>query len=122
MAYLSSMFAQILLRLLTLVALILSPVAMTASASARAPHHAKSVEVVAAPTDATGHCADMDKQSKDQPGPSTDCMMACAAMVPAPGAQLDVPGLLPASVEWLPLKSFPHGLEPEAATPPPRFS
>jgi hypothetical protein len=70
-------------------------------------------------------CQDMDGQSKDQPcgtGDSGDCVKACAAVpaIPAAGGQLGTQILSHGPQRVPALVSVPHGLVPEAATPPPR--
>ena len=110
-----------LFRLLIVLAVLLSPVAMTVGASAQAMgHQIASVEAAATPMSA-GHCAEMDKQSKEHGAPSIDCMIACAGMLPQVG-HVDVHILSPMPVQQSAIRAFRHGLEPEAATPPPRFS
>jgi hypothetical protein len=114
-----------LMRFLTILSVLMSPIAMVAGTPAQAmPHHgvAMAADAAAMPP---GHCAGINKQSKpskDQPGHSTDCMMACAAMLPALGSEFEMQALAPAPVERPALTRFAHGLEPEAATPPPRFA
>ena len=127
-----------LIRFLTLFALVLAPLApfVAAPASATAHHaamatgghqmagHAMPAHDMAAGSSmaAMPHCQDMDGKSKDQPCGSGDCARACAAVpaISAAAGQIEPhelfhgPQLLPALV------SVPHGLVPEAATPPPR--
>jgi hypothetical protein len=129
-----------LIRLLTILALALSPlatfVATPASASAHhaamaaeghqmagheMPGHAKAADSSMA---AMHLCEDMGDQPMDQPCGSadSDCVKACAAVpaIPAVGGQLE-PQVLGHGPQRMPaLASVPNGLVPEAATPPPR--
>lgn len=102
-----------ILRILTLLAVLLMPLGMIGGSPAMASGHHK-----AAPA-AAGHCADMDDQKKDPPGRSADCTVACAA-IPAFAADVPHRAPTPASAETrAPLPTM-RGLDPEAATPPPR--
>jgi hypothetical protein len=131
-----------LLELLTILALALSPlatfVAMPASASAHhaamaaeghrmAGHEVPGHDMAgAASMAAKAHCSEMGEQPMDQPCRSgdSDCVKACAAVpaIPAVGDQVEpqVPSHGPERMQAL--LSVPHGLVPEAATPPPRGS
>lgn len=133
------LFAR-LIRFLTILALAFSPLATASATPASMAHHAAMVTSGSQLTDhqMSGHdmagdasmaampgCQDMDGQSKDQPcgsGDSGDCVKACAAVpaIPAVGGQLG-PQVLSHGPQRMPaLVSVPHGLVPEAATPPPR--
>jgi hypothetical protein len=46
-------------------------------------------------------------------------MMACAA-IPAQGSEVEAKLLAPSASDSAPVKGIGHGMEPEAATPPPR--
>jgi hypothetical protein len=139
-AYLRPVLLTRLIRLLTILALASSPLATASAAPASTAHHAA---MTASGSQMAGHqmqghdmaadasmaampgCQDMDGQSKDQPcgsGGSGDCVKACAAVpaIPAVGSQLE-PQILNHGPQRVPtLVSVPHGLVPEAATPPPR--
>ena len=137
-AYLRRVSMTRLIRFLTVLALVLSPLATIGASPALAmAHHsamASSGHQMAghkmaghdmgadASKAAMTHCQDMDGKSKDQPCGSEDCQTACAAVpaIPAIGGQL-VPHAMPHGPQLLPaLVSAPNGLDPEAATPPPR--
>jgi hypothetical protein len=137
-AYLRPVLLTRLIRFLTMLALVLSPLATFVAAPASATaHHAA---MTASNHQMTGHempghdmagdasmaavpkCQDMNGQSKGPSCGSRDCVKACAAVpaIPAVGGQLE-PQVLSHGPQLLPtLVSVPHGLVPEAATPPPR--
>jgi hypothetical protein len=140
-AYLRRVLLTRLIRLLTILALAFSPLATVSAAPASAA--AQHTAMMASDSQMTGHqmrghdvggdasmaamaaCHGMDGKSKDQPcgsGDSGDCVKACAAVpaIPAVGGQLG-PQILSHGPQRVPtLVSVPHGLVPEAATPPPR--
>ena len=139
-AYLRRVSLTRLIRFLTILALVLSPLAtfVASPASATAHHAAMSASShQMAGHEMPGHdmagdasmaamplCKDMGDTSKDQPCGSGDgdCVKACAAVpaIPVVGGQLE-PHALAHGPQLLPaLVSVPHGLVPEAATPPPR--
>lgn len=139
-AYLRPVLLTRLIRFLTILALAFSPLATVSAASASMAHHAAMTASgsQAANHQMSGHdmaagasmaampgCQAMDGQSKDQPcgsGNSSDCVKACAAVpaIAAVGGQLE-PQILSHGPHRVPtLVSVPHGLVPEAATPPPR--
>ncbi|HEX8586259.1 MAG TPA: hypothetical protein VF680_17850 [Allosphingosinicella sp.] len=118
-AYLASMTASRLLRLLAMFALLLMPLAMAGQghAVAAAPHG----EMASAEA---GHCADMDGKAdkKDQGGSSAaDCLMACAAL-PAAEAPLAAEQIVLRPTLVAVLVPVITGLSPEAETPPPRIA
>ena len=134
-AYLRPVLLMRLIRFLTIVALALSPLATFVAAPASATaHHAA---MAASSQQMTGHempghdmagdasmtgCKDMGDQPMDQPCGSGDCVKACAAVpaIAAVGGELE-PQILSHGPQRVPtLVSLPHGLVPEAATPPPR--
>ena len=118
-----------ILRLLALLAVLLSPLSMIV----HAPAMAAMTEAPAA-TAANGHhqaagthqsamanhCAPQE-QDEQSPARSPDCALACAALASG-SALLTMRAPLLAPRDPLPLLSEPHGLDPEAATPPPRPS
>lgn len=123
-----------LIRFLTMLALLLAPLAMfggsPASATVRhsmaADHHQMADHAVAgdASMAAMSACQDKEGTAKDRPCETSDCLTACAAVsaIPAVGGNLE-PHLSAHGPRQLPaLISVPHGLVPEAATPPPRGS
>ena len=131
-AYLRLVSLTRLIRFLTILALALSPLAtFVAAPASAAAHHA---EMAAGGHQMAGHemagdaamqlCKDMGDKPMDQPCGSgdSDCVKACAAVpaIPAVGGQLE-PQVLSHGPQRMPaLVSVPHGLVPEAATPPPR--
>jgi hypothetical protein len=138
-AYLRRVSLTRLIRFLTILALAFSPLATvsampvsaaaahhaatTASASQTADHHMAGHETPGdASTASMPGCQHMDGKSEDQPCGSGDCAKACAAVpaIPAMWGQLE-PQVLSHGPQRVPtLVSVPHGLVPEAATPPPR--
>lgn len=111
-AYLRAMSASALLRLLTLIALFLAPLAMIGAAPATA--HGRSA--------AAAHCAETGKPAEAPPSAPIDCMIACAGCLPAQGGLLGARPPLAPTAQAVPLHFQLHGLHPEAATPPPRRS
>ena len=136
-AYLRRVSLTRLIRFLTILALALSPLAAIGGAPALAMSHSAmaadggqmaghrmaghdmKADLSMA---AMSHCEDMDDKSKDQPCDSGDCVTACAAVpaIPAVGGQLEPHSLAHGPRQPPALVSVPHGLVPEAATPPPR--
>ena len=116
-----------LFSLLVLVALVLGPLtmlggspamAMDGHAMAAGGHH----EMVKAATP----CHDAGKQADEQKPdsrqmPDSCCVMMCAA-IPAVGGELALHLVPQTKRQRLPRALGPHGLEPEADPPPPRFS
>jgi hypothetical protein len=141
--YVPLMLAKRLLRFLTMLALALSPLASLGTAPASAMSHHAAMAADAPPMtnhqmaghqmaghemagDAAmatmAHCKDMDGKSKDDPCRSGDCLVACAAVpaIPAMSGALGPHALVHGLLQQPALVSVPHGLVPEAATPPPR--
>jgi hypothetical protein len=96
-------------RWLTLIALLLAPLAMIGGAPAMA-HDA-----------VAGQCEDMGSPAEAPPAAPVDCMIACAGL-PAQGSAVALHKGVPAAREPLALTAHLSGLQPEAAIPPPRFS
>ena len=139
-AYLRSVALAHLIRFLTILALALSPLAAlgTAPASAMSHHAAMSADAPSgqiaghqmaghqmagdAAMATMSHCKDMDGKSKDEPCRSADCLVTCAAIpaIAAVGGALEPHALVHGLLQQPALASVPHGLVPEAATPPPR--
>ena len=67
-------------------------------------------------------CQDRSGPTKDQPCETSECLTACAAVpaIPAVGGNLEPHALAQGPRQSPALVSVPHGLVPEAATPPPR--
>jgi len=111
-----------LIRILAILAVLFAPLGMMSehAAMAVAPS-AQPVMGQMAAMDMAGHCADMDKQSQDQPGSGIDCMIACSALPSTEGAVIARP--MTASVlQKIPVMEGLNGLHPESDPPPPRFS
>lgn len=117
------MTARPLLRLLLLAAMLLAPVGRLGIAQAMAAP-------AAAPAAMAGHCADMPAAApahhqngspKDHERMAVDCMVACAAMAPAP-ASFIAPAPLAEALPGALLLSSLTGILPEAELPPPRTS
>lgn len=123
-AYAGRMSLARLVRLLTIFAVIFSPLSMASghatmampAASTSMPDHM----AAAAPT---GHCAEMAGQEdrSEQPAPNVDCLIACTA-IPTLAFEVEAQPMLVGSVEPAPLVAALHGLNPEADPPPPRLS
>jgi len=103
-----------LIRFAIMLAVLLAPLAMIAGVPARAAEHH------AAASQTLDHCAGMQRKSKQQPFQGRDCMMACAAIIPM-CSEIDVHLPSPAAAQAIALATSGQGLEPEAATPPPRL-
>lgn len=103
----------LLLRLLTLAAVLMLPLAMTGAPAAASPHghHAASMPMQHCPDPGTRH------QSK---GAFAECTMACASALPAVD-RVDEPSVTYAAplVAAAPVQEL-DGLHPDPATPPPR--
>lgn len=99
-------------KLLTLIAVLLMPVGMTAApAAASAPHRVASMPM-----------RDCPASSHDMKDGFAECTMACAASLPAVDRVSD-PALPIAHALIAPVVPMPlHGLHPDTATPPPKFS
>lgn len=100
-----------LLRWLTLIALLLAPLAMIGGAPAMAHDHVA----------AAGHCDDMGSRDETPAPAPVDCTIACAGL-PAQTAAVAAHPFLPAAPGSLVPAAWLAGLQPEAATPPPRLS
>lgn len=101
--------------LLVLLALLAAPFGRMGMAEAAMPHHA-------APMAMSGHCADMPTPEPGKPAKAAiDCMIACAALATESAAEMIYAALDPVVIAQRPLLSL-HGIQPEAADPPPRRS
>ena len=106
---------KLLCRLLTLVAVLLMPLGMTAAAQASSPARH---DLAGMPM---GHCPDQQSQPDSQPGIAA-CTMVCSAALPAiepVQPECDAINALPADAREVRALA---GLHPEAADPPPRLS
>jgi hypothetical protein len=100
-----------LIQFLVLIALALAPFGRIGAAQAMAGH---------GPMAMTAHCAGQLMPGGDKSHPmAVDCMIACAAMAPAPASFALPPPTLAAAPVGLPL-SLLSGIRPEAEPPPPR--
>lgn len=113
-----------LLSFLAAFAMLVAPLGMVCDSAAIAAPPAQQ-DMAAHAAMATDHCADANaaphKGSSDAPSPKLHCMMACAALPPAIGAVAAEPMLAAARPDFA-FPAFGIGLDPEAETPPPRFS
>ena len=115
-AYLAGMTASRLLQLLTLVAMLLMPLAMAKQghAVAATPHHAMAADA--------GHCTDSTPEQDERGSKSSaECLMACAAL-PGTEAPLAAERIAPRPSLITPPARTIAGLSPEAETPPPRIA
>jgi hypothetical protein len=113
------MTATVLLRTLTILALVLMPFGVSHAQAAAAQATASSHEL------APAHCAEMDEHGPGKPRPpaqdrSADCALACSAL-PCFAGLIDAPQMAPLAYHPLPLAAG-SGVRPEAAIPPPRRS
>lgn len=125
--YLALVSFRRILSLLLLVGLVLAPMSMMSGAPAMAMD-GKAIAGMSHErlTTDTPPCHGKQSQSDDnspdtKQAPTNCCVMMCAA-IPAAGGQ-PTAHVLPLQVrQALPPARAPHGLEPEADPPPPRFS
>jgi len=123
-AYSGRMSLTRLLRLLTIFAVIFSPLSMTGGHAAMAmPAAASSMADRSAAAVPAGHCADMDGQQdrSGQPAPNVDCLIACSAL-PTLDFEVEAHPVLASFIEPAPRMAALHGLHPESDPPPPRPS
>ena len=104
----------VILRLLTLVALVLLPFGM-GTANAAPAHHAPMASTA-------GHCDEQGSQPHEQPSDQAiDCAMACSMMATTE-AGLDEPDFHVRRTPVRPLAERGTGLHPDTATPPPKLA
>jgi hypothetical protein len=106
------MSATRLLRWLTLLALLVAPLAMIGGSPATAHVQAESA----------GHCAETEKPDRAPPSGPVDCMIACAGCLPTQAGTLAALPRLESAARPAPAAFRLRGLNPEAAIPPPRSS
>jgi hypothetical protein len=100
-----------LVQLILLLALTLAPFGRIGASQAMAGHGAMAMPA---------HCADQPVPDGDKGHRmAVDCMVACAAMIPAPAFISQPPPAL-ASAPVAPAASRLDGIRPEADPPPPR--
>ncbi|WP_129791345.1 hypothetical protein [Sphingosinicella sp. CPCC 101087] len=107
--------SRYLLSIIALFALLVAPIGMIGGTAMAMPHHqpqAAAVHCAGAP--APDHRGDEDRTA-------IDCMIACAGVPAIPPSAPSAVAPAAVSPDEAPLRSL-HGLQPEAATPPPRFS
>jgi hypothetical protein len=103
----------LILRLLTLAAVLLMPLGMAA-----APAMAHDSAHAGMPMQ---HCPDQGSKPETK-GALAECTMACSAALPAQeAAQQSTPHIAPMPVVPVAAQML-HGLHPETATPPPKHS
>ena len=108
--------ASAVFRLLALIALVLMPIGMGAAPALAAPdHHAMMT------TAGSGHCDEQQDQDQAPAQKQMDCMAACTAL-PAPAAPALTPALKPTAPRMIDVAAPFTGIEPEIATPPPKFA
>jgi hypothetical protein len=106
-----------LLRVLTMLAMLLMPLAMAGqghAAAAAAPHH----QMAAPAAEEDCHKGKPGQQDRRQDA-AAQCMMACAALPAAEAPRQDQAQVLRPSLYALTIVPI-GGLAPEAETPPPR--
>ncbi len=113
-AYLQGVNLRLFLSFLVALAVALVPAGMPAAAATPAGHHQ------AAANTGAGHCAEAPEPAKQQ-APDDCCLMTCVALPPTGGTPLAA-AIAPAPLLSIALAADFHGLDPEAETPPPRFS
>jgi hypothetical protein len=108
-------------RWLTLIALLLAPLAMIGGAPAMAHDRMAAAGHNEDIHHEDIHHEDMGSPAEAPPAAPVDCMLACAGL-PAQGAAVALHREVPAIREPLALSAHLSGFQPEAATPPPRIS
>lgn len=124
-AYLAPVSFRRILSLLLLVGLVLAPLSMMGAAPAMAMD-GKAMAGMSHEAASTPPCHGKRPQRGDHAPdtkqlPGNCCVMMCVA-IPAVGGQLAAHMMPPQIRQALPPARGPHGLEPEADPPPPRFS
>ena len=100
-------------KLLTLIAVLLMPLGMTAAPAATMQHHTASMPMQ--------HCPDQTP-NRETKGAFAECTMACSAALPAiDTAQNEAILTTTAPIEADAVHQL-HGLHPDTATPPPKLS
>ena len=119
-AYGPAMFALRLLRILTLFAMLIAPLAMTSTHAAMAAPAAVagSHRAVVAPAD---HCGDMDQPARQRPVSGIDCTIACSAL-PSLASEFAAHPVPAAPEPPASLAGTLHSFHPEFDPPPPRFA
>jgi hypothetical protein len=102
-----------MLRLLILLAVLFTPLAMQPAAAAPVAHHAASMPMQ--------HCPEQAPDNRAK-GAFGECTMACSAALPAMDTPKDAPTLFVSSPIEAAASVRLHGLHPETATPPPKLS
>jgi hypothetical protein len=119
-SYLRAVSFRRILSLFLLIALVIAPASMLGGAPAMAADHHAAMGIAVTGAAPSAHpCADKHAPAKK----SFDgcCVMTCVA-IPAVGGMLPIHIMAPALIQPSPLAADPHGLNPEADPPPPRFS
>ena len=105
--------ARLVCKLLTLFAVLIMPLGMTAAPTAAMQQHATSMPM--------RHCPEQAPKQTGHVG-FTECTMACSAALPAGDLkqhELPLIDCAPLEAEAVPQL---HGLHPDTATPPPKAS
>lgn len=106
------------LRLLALLALVIMPLGMAAApALAQPAHHAMAADH-AMPA---GHCGEEQAPGKAPAPAKMDCTAACTAL-PASTNPVVQPAIKPKAPRTISIAAPFSGIDPEIATPPPRFA
>jgi hypothetical protein len=104
----------VILRLLTLLALVLMPFGMS-GASAAPAHHGLAVATAE-------YCGEHGRQpDKQSPANATDCAISCSMLLAAE-SRIEDPAPPIRMLPVRPLAERGAGLHPDTATPPPKFS
>lgn len=99
-------------KLLTLIAVLLMPFAMTAAPAMPMQHSASM---------AMRHCSEQAPKQSGRGG-FIECTMACSAALPATELRRDEPLLIVCTPPEAAAVNQLHGLHPDTATPPPKRS
>ncbi len=100
-------------RLLLLLAVLLMPFGMTPVAASQHQHSAVAMPMQHCPEQAPNH---------DSKGAFVECTMACSAALPAADRFSKQPSVIEVEPPRPAATPLLHGLHPETATPPPKFS
>ena len=108
--------ASAVFRLLALIALVLMPIGMGAAPALAAPDHHTMMTTAGA-----GHCDEQQDPDQAPAQHQMDCTAACAAIA-APAAPVVAPTFKPTAPRTIGVAAPFTGIEPEIATPPPKFA
>ena len=108
--------ASAVVRLIALVALVLMPHGMGAAPALAAPDHHTMMTAAG-----SGHSNERQDQNQAPAQQQMDCTASCTAL-PVAAAPVVAPALKPTGPRTIGVAAPFTGIEPETATPPPKFA